>query len=115
MQVHKTTIILVHIMNEALSNAQSYVYIADLVMISEINNYPYSYTLGDGSVSCNDNKGVNYINVPLQPNTQYAIVIRADTADDLVNCMHLTLLDNIMINCMFVFYFPHSLLAVLHL
>ena len=72
--------------NKALSNAQSYVYIADLVMISEINNYPYSYTLGDGSVSCNDNKGVNYVNVPLQPNTQYAIVIRAHTADDLVNC-----------------------------
>ena len=70
--------------NQALSNGQSYAYIAGLVMTSDINNYPYSYTLGDEGMSSNGR--VNYVNVPLQPNTQYAIVIRAHTADDLVNC-----------------------------
>ena len=69
--------------NRALSNGQSYAYIAGLVMISEINDYPHSYALGDESTSSNG--GVNYVNVPLQANTQYAVVIRAHTADDLVN------------------------------
>lgn len=83
--------------NDALSNGQSYAYIAGLVMISDINDYPYSYALGDESTSTNG--GVNYVNVPLQANTQYTVVIRAHTAIDLVNS---TLLDNIIINCLFV-------------
>ena len=70
--------------NDALNNGRSYAYIAGLVMTSDINGYPHSYTLGDESMSSNG--GVNYANVPLQANTQYAIVIRAHTADDLVNC-----------------------------
>ena len=70
--------------NEALSDEQPYHYIAGLVMTSDINGYPYSYTLGDGSRSSNG--GVNYVNVPLEASTQYAVTVRAHTADDLVNC-----------------------------
>jgi len=69
--------------NQALNNGQPYVYIAGLVMISDINYYPHVYMLGDGSMSSNG--GVNYVNVPLQANTQYAVVIRAHTADYLVS------------------------------
>ena len=92
--------------NEALSNGQkNYAYIAGLVMIPDNNDYPHSYALGDGSMSSNG--GVSYVNIRLQANTQYAVVIRAHTADDLVNCI----LYNILIHCLFVCY-SHSLLTV---
>lgn len=70
--------------NRARSNKQPYVYIAGIVRTSDINySYPYSYMLGDGSVS--NDRGVNYVNMQLQADTQYIIVIRAHTTDDLVS------------------------------
>ena len=69
--------------NQALNNGRPYVYIAGLVMVTDIKDYPHVFMLGDGSMSSNG--GVNYVNVPLQANTQYAVAIRAYTADDLVS------------------------------
>ena len=72
--------------DQAHRNGQLYAYIAGIVRTSAIDNYPHSYTLGDGSESCNGDTG--YVDVPLQADTQYIVVVRAYTADDLVlNCV----------------------------
>jgi len=68
---------------EASSNDQPYTYIAGIVETSDISEYPYSYIVGDNSRSSIG--GVNYENVQLQPNTTYAVLIRAYTTDDLVS------------------------------
>ena len=66
----------------ARSIEEAYVYIASIVRTSDIDNYPHPYMLGDGSIS--HNRRMNYMNVPLQADTQYVIVVRAHTSDDLV-------------------------------
>lgn len=73
--------------SKARSDDQPYAYVAGIVNTSiDIDNYPHSYTLGDGGVSHNGE--MNYVNVRLQPDTQYVVVVRAYTADDLVlNCI----------------------------
>ena len=72
--------------NQASRNSQSYAYIAGIVRTSDIDSYPHSYTLGDGNESRNGD--TNYNDVPLQADTQYTVVVRAHTADDLVvNCV----------------------------
>ena len=72
--------------DQAHRNDQPYAYIAGIVRTSAINNYPHSYTLGDGSKSHNGD--MNYTDVPLQADTQYIVVVRAYTTDDLVlNCV----------------------------
>jgi len=67
--------------NEANSNQQAYSYIAGIVSTDDIN-YPYSYILGDESITSNGQ--VNYINVPLQPGTEYYVLVRAHTLDEKV-------------------------------
>ena len=69
--------------DRANSNGQPYTYIAGIVETSDISDYPYPYAVGDGSSS--SISGVDYENVPLQPNTMYAVLIRVHTADDLVS------------------------------
>jgi len=67
--------------NEADNNQQPYSYLASIVSTDDIT-YPYPYTLGDGSITSNGQ--VNYINVPLQPGTEYYAVVRAHTSDEMV-------------------------------
>ena len=72
--------------DQAHGNGQPYAYITGIVRTSAIDNYPHSYTLGDGSESCNGD--MSYVDVPLQADTQYIVVVRAYTTDDLVlNCV----------------------------
>ena len=72
--------------DQAHRNGQPYAYIAGIVRTSAIDNYPHSYTLRDGSESRNGD--MNYTDVPLQADTQYIVVVRAYTTDDLVlNCV----------------------------
>jgi len=69
--------------NTANSNGQPYTYITGIVETSDISSYPYPYIVGDDSRSSIG--GVTYMNVRLQSNTVYAVLVRAHTADDLVN------------------------------
>ena len=72
--------------DQAHRNGQLYAYIAGIVRTSDIGIYPHSYTLGDDSESRNGNTG--YVDVPLQADTQYIVVVRAYTTDELVlNCV----------------------------
>ena len=72
--------------DQARRNSQPYAYIAGIVRTSDIDSYPHPYTLGDGNESRNGDK--NYTDVPLQADTQYTVLVRAHTADDLVvNCV----------------------------
>ena len=72
--------------DQASRNSQPYAYIAGIVRTSDIDSYPHSYTLGDGNESRNGD--TNYNDVPLQADTQYTVVVRAHTVDDLVvNCV----------------------------
>jgi len=68
---------------QAISNGQPYAYAAGIVNTSDINGYPYSYLLGDGSRSSDGE--VNYVNVPLRADTQHVVIVRAHTANNLVN------------------------------
>ena len=71
---------------QARRNSQPYAYIAGIVRTSDIGSYPHSYTLGDGNESRSGD--TSYNDVPLQADTQYTVVVRAHTADDLVvNCV----------------------------
>ena len=67
----------------ANSNDQPYAYIAGIVETSNITGCPYPYIVGDESRSSIG--GVDYDNIRIKSNTQYAVMVRAHTADDLVS------------------------------
>ena len=69
--------------DRANSNDQPYAYIAGIVETSNITDYPYPYIVGDESRS--SISGVDYDNIRMKSNTQYAVMVRAHTADDLVS------------------------------
>ena len=69
--------------DRANSNDQPYAYIAGIVESSNITGCPYPYIVGDESRSSIG--GVDYDNIRMKSNTQYAVMVRAHTTDDLVS------------------------------
>ncbi|XP_065904644.1 receptor-type tyrosine-protein phosphatase S-like isoform X2 [Dysidea avara] len=67
--------------NFAISNSELYTYITGIVETSDISDHPYPYIVGDGMRSSIG--GESYVNVQLQSNAMYAILVRAYTTDDL--------------------------------